>query len=171
LINNIIKILSKLVATRILRYFNDNNIIRPEQYGFRSRKECISLFISIREICLRRHFSNRDTYIAFLDLKKAYDTVPTYNILNKIECLGIRDKCLKFIENLYFSFKVFVKIDSQFSKAFRIKKSIPQGCPLSSILFNLFINDIFRDCNKYGASIGSSLCCGHLFADNVILCY
>ena len=54
-----------------------------------STEECISLFISIREICLRRHFSNKDTYIAFLDLKKAYDTVPTYNILTKIKCLGI----------------------------------------------------------------------------------
>ena len=52
-------------------------------------------FMSIREICLRRHFSNKNTYIAILDLKKAYDTVPTYNILNKIECLGIRGKCLK----------------------------------------------------------------------------
>jgi len=122
LINNIIKILSKIVATRILTYCNDNNIIRPEQYGFRRKEECISLFISIREICLRRHFSNKDIYIAFLDLKKAYDTVPTYYILNKIECLGIRGKCLKFIENLYLSSKACVKIDLQFSKAFRIKK-------------------------------------------------
>jgi len=65
-------------------------------------------FMSIREICLRRHFSNKNTYIAILDLKKAYDTVPTYNILNKIECLGIRGKCLKFIENLYPSFKTCI---------------------------------------------------------------
>jgi len=83
--------------------------------------------------------------------------------------LGIRGKCLKFIENLYLSSKACVKIDSQFSKAFRIKKGVRQGCPLSPILFNLFINDIFRDCNKYGVSIGSSLCCGGLFADDIEL--
>jgi len=87
-----------------------------------------------------------------------------------IECLGIRGKCLKFLENLYLSSKACVKIDSQFSKAFRIKKGVRQGCPLSPILFNLFINDIFRDCNKYGVSIGSSLCCGGLFADDIVLC-
>ena len=153
MINNIFKILLKIVATRILTYCNDNNIIRPEQYCFRSKEECISLFTSIREICLIRHFSNKDTYIAFLDLKKTYDTVPTYNILNKIECLGIRGKCLKFIENLYLSSKAWVKINSQFSKAFCIKKGVRQGCQLSPILFNLFIYDIFRDCNKYGVSI------------------
>jgi len=43
--------------------------------------------------------------------------VPTYNILNKIEYLGIRGKCFKFIENLYLSSKTCVKIDSKFSKA------------------------------------------------------
>ena len=127
-------------------------------------------FMSIREICLRRHFSNKNTYIAILDLKKAYDTVPTYNILNKIECLGIRDKYLKFIENLYLSSKACVKIGSQFSKTFHIKKGVRHGCPLSPILFNLFINDIFRDYNKYGVSIGNSLCCGGLFADDILLC-
>ena len=155
-----------------MTYWNDNNIIRPEQYGFRSKEECISIFISFREICLRRHFSNKDTYnIAFLDLKKAYDTVPTYNILSKIECLGIRGKCLKFIENnLYLSSKACVKIDLKFSKVFRIKKGVRQGCPLSPILFNLFINDIFRDCNKNGVSIGGSLCCGDLFTDDIVLC-
>ena len=82
--------------------------------------------------------------------------------------MGIRGKCLKFIENLYLSSKACVKIDSQFSKASRIKKSVRQGCPLSPIFFNLFINDIFRDCNKYGVSIGSALCCGGLFADNIV---
>jgi len=67
--------------------------------------------------------------------------------------------------------KLCIKIDSQFSKAFRIKKGVRQGCPLSPILFNLFINDIFRDCNKYGVSIGSSLCCGGLFVDDIIICH
>jgi len=98
-----------------------------------------SFFFSIREICLRRHFSNKDTFIVFLDLKKAYDTVPTYNNLNKIECLVIRGKCLKLIENLYLSSKACVKIDSQFLKRFRIKKGVRQVCPLSPILFNFLL--------------------------------
>jgi len=42
-------------------------------------------------------------------------------------------------------------------------------CPLSPILFNLFINDILNDCAKYDVSIGRKECCGGLFADNVVL--
>ena len=44
-----------------------------------------------------------------------------------------------------------------------------QGCPLSPILFNLFINDIQNDCEKYGISIGrKKVLWWDSFADDVI---
>jgi len=46
---------------------------------------------------------------------------------------------------------------------------IRQSCPLSSILFNLFINDILNNCDKYGVSICNKKCCGDLFADDIVL--
>ena len=54
LINNGIKLISKIVSKRISEYGLKNNFIRPEQFGFRNKEECVSLFISIREICQRR---------------------------------------------------------------------------------------------------------------------
>jgi len=44
-----------------------------------------------------------------------------------------------------------------------------QGCLLSPILFNLFINVILNNCDKYGVSIGNKKCCGGLFADDIVL--
>ena len=170
LINNGIKIISKIIATRISEYGIRNNFIRPEQFGFRNKEECISLFISIRDICQRRQLNNEVTYLAFLDLKKAYDSVPIYNILTKLKCLGIRGKCYRFLENLYLSSKACVKLDGQLSDSFDVMKGVRQGCPLSPILFNLFINDIFNDCDEFGIKIGNESCCGGLFADDIVLC-
>ena len=170
LINNGIKLISKIVTTRISDYGLKHNFIRPEQFGFRNKEESISLFISIREICQRRQFENKETYLAFLDLKKAYDSVPIGNILHKIDCLGIRGKCFQFIKNLYLSSKANVKVDGQYSKSFNIMKGVRQGCPLSPILFNLFINDIFNGCDNLGISLDNHNCCGGLFADDIVLC-
>jgi len=47
--------------------------------------------------------------LLFLDLKKAYDSVPIYNVLMKIHHLCIRGKYYKLIENLYLSSKGLCK--------------------------------------------------------------
>jgi len=108
-INNGLKIISKIIANRISKYGIDEGFIRPEQYEFRNREICKSLYTTLRIICQRREFENKDTYLAFLDLKKAYDSVPIYNVLMKIHHLGIRGKCYSFIENLNLSSKGLCK--------------------------------------------------------------
>ena len=44
--------------------------IRPEQFGFRTKEECVSLFISIREICQRRKNDNKENLPCFSRFKK-----------------------------------------------------------------------------------------------------
>ena len=92
--------------------------IRPEQFDFRRKEECISLFISMCEICQRHQYFNKETYLAFLDLKKAYDSVQIGDILNKINRLGIRSKSFEFIKNLFVTSKACVKVNSKYSETF-----------------------------------------------------
>jgi len=169
LINVWLKIISKIVTDRITNYALSHNFIRPEQFGFRNHEECISLFITIREICQRRSFAGKFTYVAFLDIKKAYDSVPIFNILTKLFRLGIRGKCFDFLSNLYKSSKARARFLDMLSDEFPINRGVRQGCPLSPILFNLFINDILNNCEKYGVQIGNNYCCGGLFADDIVL--
>jgi len=46
---------------------------------------------------------------------------------------------------------------------------VRQGCPLSPILFNLFINDVLDNCDKYGVNLDSQYRYGRLFADDIVL--
>ena len=55
------------------------------------------------------------------------------------------------------------------SDEFPINRGVRQGCPLSPILFNLFINDILNNCENLGVKIGNKHCCGGLFADDIVL--
>jgi len=91
-INNVIKLITKVITNRISEYWLKHSFIRPEQFGFCNKEECVNLYISLREICQRRKFNNQETYLEFFDLKKAYDSVPIGKILYKINRLGIRRK-------------------------------------------------------------------------------
>jgi len=92
-----------------------------------------------------------------------------FNILTKLYHYGVSGKCFDFLCNLYTSPKARAWFASMLSNEFPIKRGVRQGCPLSPILFNLFINDILNDCEKYGVNIGRKKCCGELFADDVVL--
>lgn len=102
-------------------------------------------------------------------LKKAYDSVPIFNILTKLYNLGIRGKCHLFLRNLYLSSKARAFFNGNLSEEFSINRGVRQGCPLSPILFNLFINDVLDNCDKYGVNLESQYCCGGLFADDIVL--
>jgi len=169
LINVGLKILAKIVTNRISNYALSNGFVRPEQFGFRSKEECISLYISIREICQRRKIKGKFTYLAFLDLKKAYDSVPIFNILTKLYNIGVRGQCFQFIKNLYLTSKARANLNGNLSKEFPIHRGVRQGCPLSPILFNLFINDVLDNCSNLGVNIMGRRCCGGLFADDIVL--
>jgi len=82
----------------------DLKIILLDQNNLDSiiKEESVSLFISIRDICQRRkNDNNKETYLVFLDLKKACDSVPIGIILYKYDTLGVRGKCYQFIKENY----------------------------------------------------------------------
>jgi len=55
------------------------------------------------------------------------------------------------------------------SDEFIINRGIRQGCPLSPILFSMFINDILNNCDKYGMNIGNKKMLLSLFEDDIVL--
>jgi len=55
------------------------------------------------------------------------------------------------------------------SSEFPIHRGVRQSCPLSPILFHLFINDVLNRGEKYGVNLGNKRCCGGLFADDIVL--
>ena len=72
------------------------------------------------------------------------------------------------MKNRYLTSKARANVYGQLSYEFPIHRGIRQGCPLSPILFNIFINDILNNCDKC-VNISRKRCCGGLFADDVVL--
>ena len=83
-------------------------------------------------------------YACFVDFQKAFDSVWHEGMFRKLENLGINGNFLNLIKHIYKSMTCNVKIDNKCTQSFRYEKGVQQGNPLSPLLFNLFINDIFQ---------------------------
>ena len=84
-------------------------------------------------------------WVCFVDFKKAYDSVPHEALLYKMRTMGIGGKVYAFIEKLYAHSAIVVNANGYTSEPIPLERGLRQGCPLSPILFSLFINDILPE--------------------------
>ncbi|KAH9245508.1 hypothetical protein BASA81_016993 [Batrachochytrium salamandrivorans] len=94
------------------------------------------------DIIQRRQNAGLNTHVLFIDIRKAFDTVPVGALLWKLQNMGFPHRTLAFLKALYTSSSARARAGSLLSDPFPVQRGVRQGCPLSGLLFNLFINDI-----------------------------
>ena len=91
-------------------------------------------------------------YACFVDFKKAYDSVWHEGLFCKMRRNKLQGKLLHLIMDMYKKTKCSVKMGGSCTEFFAVTRGVRQGCPLSPILFNLYVNDIFTIMNQNNES-------------------
>eukprot|EP00732_Lithocolla_globosa_P002416 Lithocolla_globosa_v1_NODE_1574_length_2483_cov_6.390083.p2 type:complete len:183 gc:universal NODE_1574_length_2483_cov_6.390083:2324-1776(-) len=132
LIPVIMKVLTKTVASRMQSAMEEQKLFDEAQGGFRSLEEAIAQYCALLDALERRSIAGLKSFVAFIDLRKAYDTVPHEALFKKLETFGFSGKCMDYLRNLYSKSNSF-----GFSRIFKQFRGLRQGCPSSTTLFNL----------------------------------
>ena len=111
-------------------------------------------------------------YCCFVDIKKAYDFTQRNMLFSTLisEC-GIGGNFLKILSRLYTDHKVFVRLSDGLLQPIKTTIGLKQGCCLSSLLFNLFINKLptIFDESCDPVSIESESLSSLLWADDLLI--
>ncbi|OMJ18073.1 LINE-1 reverse transcriptase-like protein [Smittium culicis] len=169
LILTIIKLLAKIVTTKLAAMGIKYKLIAKEQSGFRNFEECVAQVTTLYEIARCRKIKNLQTWICFVDYSKAYVRVPHMALIHKLRSIGIGGKLLNVIKGIYYDPKIAVRIGDDISERSEYHCGVRQGCPASPILFDLYINDIFSDVLAVEVPELPKRIPGLLFAHNAVV--
>ena len=111
------------------------------------------------------------TFTAFIDFKQAYDYINRQKLWSMLHQLGIKGNMLMTVKSLYSSVSACVRVNSLTTDWFNVSGGLRQGCILSSLLFNLFLDNLvnFFKSLDIGISIGDEKVCILLYADDIVL--
>ena len=139
------KILEKVVYEQVVTHLELHNILYSKQFGFRKNHSTIDAITTLMGEILNGFEKNFMTLSIFIDLHKAFDTVSHSLLLKKLDLLGIRGCELTWFENYLSNRKQFVSTSSNCKSDLQtVSIGVPQGSLLGVLIFQLFINDIYR---------------------------
>ena len=87
--------------------------------------------------------------VVFFDVEKAFDQVWHKGLLTKLYELGLDINLIKWIKSFLQNRGLTIRMNNTFSELLRPIHGVPQGIPLSPILFILYVSDIPQPNHKF----------------------
>jgi hypothetical protein len=137
-----INVLRSITTSWCQRYHKIPNT----QFGFYPGRSTLQPVFILRHVqhaaqTLKPHQRSPRLHAAFIDFKQAYDCVPRLQLWQHLENIGMPAQLLSVIKDLYQDDE-YILVDGDKRVSVRPARGVKQGCPLSPLLFSLYINDI-----------------------------
>ena len=117
----------------------------------------------------KRLESGKNTFVCFLDLRKAFDRINRELLFKKLVTLGVPQHLTKTIDYIYSKIRVSIKNGDKFSEEFVTSTGVPQGCPLSPLMYILFASDMKQWLTHKGVSLENLQLQFIQYADDIAL--
>ena len=120
------------------------DLLAEEQAGCRPGRSTVQQIFN-SPVIIEKHLQHqRGLFNNFTDFKKSYDRVWHASLWQVLKSLDIEEGLLQAIQALY-NFSSAVLVNSQLGEFFKATVGVCQGCLLSPILFNLFLEKIMQE--------------------------
>ena len=119
------KILEKIISKRLNRFLELNEILSEKQYGFRSGKSTLNAITALLDSIYNNLNKFQPTYVIYLDLKKAFDSVSHTTLSKKLIEIGLPEKSRNWFNSYLANRRQRVNLDGNLCTYRDIQYGVP----------------------------------------------
>lgn len=149
------KVLESVVAERISHMVEKHGLLPTNHFGARKQRSAEQALVLLQEQIYTAWRGRRTVSLISFDVKGAYNGVCKERLLQRMKARGIPQKLLRWVEAFCSERTASIQVNGQASKVQELPQAgLPQGSPLSPILFLFFNADLVqRRIDTYGGAI------------------
>ena len=154
------------------RINSEHQFLSRSQKGFiRGVDGCLEHTVMANEAIAEANRSKSNLYIATIDLKDAYGSLPHEYIRTVLTQSNIPKSIKDIIMESYSFTTTKLFLHSDISDPIPVHRGVKQGCPFSPILFNMCLNPLIEALEQSGLGfkIGRSTLTVQAYADDIII--
>ncbi|KAK3571285.1 hypothetical protein QTP86_005921 [Hemibagrus guttatus] len=162
------KVYSKVLERRVRPLVEPR--IQEEQCGFRPGRGTLDQLYTLHRVLEGSWEFAQPVHMCFVDLEKAFNRVPRGILWEVLWEYGVCGPLLRAVRSLCNRSRSLVRIAGCKSDLFPVNVRLRQGCPLSPVLFIVFMDRISRRSQGLeGVRFGEHRISSLVFADDVVL--
>ncbi|KAK3540870.1 hypothetical protein QTP86_002452 [Hemibagrus guttatus] len=137
--------------------------ICEQQYGFMPRKSTTDAIFTLRILMEKYRDGQKELHCVFVDLEKAYDRVPREELWYCMRKLGVAEKYVRVVQDMYERSRTVVRCAVGQREEFKVAVGLHRGSALSPFLFAIVMDQLSEEVRQESPWT-------MMFAGDIVIC-
>jgi len=164
LLNCLGKVVKKVAANAIADECERRGLLHDGQFGCRKRRSAIDTIGRMMNKVEEAWERGNTAAVLLMDIKRAFLHVVKGNVIKRIKEMGFEADLVRWVKSFMEERKVIMSMDGKEGNSMDVETEVPQGSPVSPVLFILYLSGLFGQVENKEKESGSE---GISFVDDV----